>query len=82
MTKKLLLNKQTTKRTKTIANVFLLGVSTAIAVNENLSAPAMSVMQFAGSMEMVIISHLMIRGLTSMDNVNTHLYRYVCDERL
>lgn len=79
MTKKLLHGK-INKQTKRIANVFLLGVSTAIAVNENLYAPTMSVMQFAGSMEMVIISHLMIRGLTSMDAVNTHLYRYVCGD--
>lgn len=69
------------KQTKRTANVFLL-VSTAIAGKENLYVPAMSVMQFVGSMEMVIISHLMIRGLTSMDTVNTHLYRYVCDDQL
>lgn len=66
--------------TKRIPNVFLLGVSTAIAVNENLYAPTMCVMQFVEFMEMVIISHLMKRGLTSMDFVNTHLYRYVSDQ--
>lgn len=60
----------------------MLGFSTAIAVRENLYAPAMSVIQFVGSMEMVTTSHLTIRGLTSMDAVNTHWYRYVCDRQL
>lgn len=61
-------------------DVLLLGFSTAIAANEGLCVPAMSAMQFVGFMEMVITSHLMTRGLTLMDCVNTHLYRYVYDE--
>lgn len=36
------------------SRVFLVGVSTVIALNGSLSVPAMSVMPFVGSMEMVI----------------------------
>lgn len=50
-------------------------ISTVTAKDGHLHAPPQSVMQFAVSMAMVTSLHLMIRGLTSMDNVNTHLYR-------
>lgn len=53
----------------------LVCVSPACAKKGNSHAPRMIVMQFVASMAMVTTTHLMIRGLTSMDSVNTHSYR-------
>ncbi len=53
----------------------LVCLSPATAVEGSSYVLPMCVMQFAGSMAMATMSHLMIRGLTSVDSVNTHSYR-------
>lgn len=53
----------------------LVCVSPATAVEGSSYVLPMCVMQFAGYMVTVTMSHLMIRGLTSMDSVNTLYYR-------
>lgn len=58
-----------------IESLCLVCVSTATAVDGSSYAPPMCVMQCVGSMATATTSHLMIRGLTTMDNVNTHSYR-------
>ena len=58
-----------------IESLCLVCVSPAIAVEGSSHAPPICVMLFVGSMVMVTISHLMIRGLISMDSVNTHSSR-------
>lgn len=58
-----------------IKSLCLMCVSPATVMKGSSHVPPMCVMQFVGFMATVTTSHLMTRGLTSMESVNTHSYR-------
>lgn len=58
-----------------VDSLCLVCVSPATAVEGSSHVPLISVTEFVGSMAMDITSHLMIRGLTSAETVNTHSFR-------